>query len=225
MTKPESELNQFLYIVSHDLQEPLRHICAYSEMLNELLEEKNPEVQVCIAKIDQGTRKISAMLQGLLQLSRIKKDTLHLADNNLDTVFINALKKFKESSKELSPQINGNIPLTARFDEKLFELLFANLISNSMKFRQNNIDPKISLNCSESKDFLEIEFKDNGIGIEEEYYEKIFKVFQKLHPDSQFPGLGLGLSYCKKIIEEHGGSINVASKVKEGTTFRFTLPK
>lgn len=225
LANKNKELEQFAYIASHDLQEPLRTISSFSGILNETYYDQIDEIgQKSLDFISDSSDRMSALIKGLLDYSRIGKEKkIELIDTQ---------QLITEIQEDLGQAIQEkNVILRYSDLPKInavhtdIRLLFQNLISNGIKFSKEDVQPEIEIKCSELEKFWEFSVADNGIGIDEKYFEKIFIIFQRLHAKTEFEGTGIGLSHCQKIVREHGGEIWVNSKVNEGSTFKFTLYK
>jgi PAS domain S-box-containing protein len=224
LERKNREIEQFAYVASHDLQEPLRTISNFSKLLTEKL-NTNPdnEEREYISYINGGAQRMSQLIFDLLEYSRIGKDTSKIPiDCNVlvSEVLTDMAASIKESGAEIKvnklPTVKGFIYLRS---------LFQNLISNAIKFRQAGIPPIITISATDKgKEFL-FSIKDNGPGIEKVYHEKIFLIFQRLYTRAEYEGTGIGLSQCKKIVELHGGKIWVDSELGKGSMFNFTIPK
>ena len=222
------ELEQFAYVASHDLQEPLRMVTNFLTQIekryNDLLDEKG---KTYIYFAVDGAKRMRQMILDLLEFSRAGK-----IDNKLEGVNINLLikdilelhqKKIEETGAEV---IVEELPEVAGSKTGLRQV-FQNLISNSLKYSQhkNGIKPIISISSKDASDHWLFEIKDNGIGIDPEYFDKIFVIFQRLHDRSEYTGTGIGLAITKKIIESLDGEIWVKSEYGKGSSFFFTIPK
>ncbi len=220
------ELERFTSITSHDLQEPLRTIGNMTHLLakkyNTHFDDQGLKI---LDYVSTATNRMTNLIKGLLEFSRIgnkreiqEVDCLELV-RNIIMDFDVALKTVNGTIKTTNglPKVKGN-PVELR-------MLFQNLISNGLKFRKPGISPIIEVSAKYSGTFIEFCVRDNGIGIEEVNYGKIFFIFQRLHPLEEFEGTGLGLAYCRKIVELHGGKIWVKSKKEVGSSFYFTLEK
>lgn len=219
------ELERFTSIASHDLQEPLRTIGNMTHLISKKYYTKFDEQgKKMLDYVTTATKRMTVMIKGLLEFSRIgnKRETQQVDCqellNNIVLDFDSALKSVngKISIKDL-PHIRGN-PVELR-------MLFQNLISNGLKFKKPDTSPLIEVSAIENKVNVEFCVKDNGIGIDEVDYEKIFFIFQRLNPTEEYEGTGLGLAYCRKIVEQHGGKIWITSKKGVGSSFYFTLEK
>lgn len=218
------ELYVFSYAASHDLQEPLRSIQSFIHLLNEKHKKKlDKEVDELIDSAEDGVTRMHRLISDFLMYSRVGSqiavmesvDCNETLNGALDNLKI-AIKESKAKIKKFSlPEIYGNkVQITQ---------VFQNLISNAIKY-QGEKKPAIEISAEKKEDFWHFAVKDNGIGIEEWFSERIFIVFQKLHDHKKYPGSGIGLALCKRVIEKHGGKIWFESKVGKGTTFYFSLP-
>jgi len=220
------ELEQFAYVASHDLQEPLRVIVSYLQFLEKLYKESLDEKgQDFINRTINATRRLQSMIQSLLLYSRLttkKKQFSNCSTRDiLDAVQENMQHRIAETKTEL---LFGNLP-EVYGDRAQLERLFQNLISNSIKFCPDK-KPRIEIEAGplSSENTYTFAVRDNGIGISPEFHERIFEIFQRLHSRTEFEGTGIGLSACKKIVERHGGTISISSEEGAGSTFYFTLP-
>jgi len=219
------ELEQFAYVASHDLQEPLRNITNYVELLEKqskaaLDKDSGHFLEVIVRSAD----RMKTLIRELLNFSRIgesqmfeKVDCNKILNEVLGDLDFAIQQNKAVITNDKLPNIKGN--------QLEIRQLFQNLISNAIKFRKIEIDPKIEILFKERKNEWEFSISDNGIGIEEEHLNKIFLLFQRLHSETEYPGTGIGLATCKKIVESNGGKIWVNSKKGFGSTFYFTLPK
>ena len=218
------ELGQFAYIASHDLQEPLRTISNYVGLFREKYNGKLDEnADKYLDPIYRATRRMQLLIKDVLDYSTIGQDKIITKiDSNkiLQDVLHDMDALIKESNTEIIaeklPVINGYAELSS---------VFQNLISNAIKFRKSDTPMVIRINAIARNNEWLFAVKDNGIGIDKIYYERIFTIFQKLHSQKQYAGTGIGLAHCKKIVELHGGKIWVESEPGIGSTFYFTIPK
>lgn len=223
--KKNVELEQFSYIASHDMQEPLRTIISLVDLLNEKnINQLDETGQKSLTYIKESTQRMSNLIISLLQYSRIGQSDV--AQNININLLIDEIKQDLHSNIiENNVLLNyNNLPVILGFKTEL-KLLFQNLISNAIKFRKKNIAPVIDIHSKNVNGFWQFSIADNGIGIKSEYLNKIFKIFQKLHTNSVYPGTGIGLAHCKKIIELHNGKIWCESEFKVGTTLVFQINK
>ncbi|KYG77470.1 hypothetical protein AWW68_01490 [Roseivirga spongicola] len=222
LEKTNEELKHFIYIASHDLQEPLRTTLSYSDLL--LNEEFNSDEQVkqqSLRFIGESVGRMSTLVKGLLDYSLIG------SDNNFEQVDCQLLAKEVFNALEQKDRIDvsievENLPVVSGSKLELTQL-FHNLIVNSIKFVRPNVPCLIQISAERTNGYWIFTFSDNGIGIEEQYFKQIFKVFQRLHSKDRVEGSGIGLALSKKIVEHHGGEIWVESELNKGTTFYFTL--
>ncbi|MGM0579060.1 MAG: ATP-binding protein [Bacteroidota bacterium] len=219
------ELERFTSITSHDLQEPLRTIGNMTQLISKKyynhFDEQGKKI---LDYINSATNRVTIMIKGLLEFSRIgnERETQEVDCHELvQDIRLDFEAFLKENDgklivKEL-PIVHGN-PVELR-------MLFQNLISNGLKFRKLNEPAVVEVSAKDSNDHIEFCVKDNGIGIGEEDYGKVFFIFQRLNPTEEFDGTGLGLAYCRKIVELHGGKIWINSKKGVGSSFHFTIEK
>ncbi len=217
------EIEQFAYIASHDLQEPLRSISNFSKLLAQKIDSyADKEASEYMNYISGGATRMSNLIFYLLEYSRVGKNVSKSAiDCNLlvQEILTDLTADIQESHAEIHVK---KLPVVYSCDLKS---VFQNLISNAIKFRKKDIPLVIHISATDKgKDFL-FTIKDNGIGIEKEYHERIFIIFQRLHTRVEYEGTGIGLSQCKKIIEQQGGKIWIESEPPKGSTFYFTISK
>jgi PAS domain S-box-containing protein len=218
------ELEQFAYVASHDLQEPLRAVTGYLGLLEPQLEGKlDDDGRRLIGGAVQGAARMHTLITDLLALSRVgtRGQTFTAAD--LNAVLDQALDGLRASIAETGARITRDPLPTLTADAGQLVQLFQNLIGNALKFRSERA-LEIHVGARPLPDRWELAVRDNGIGIEPQYYERIFLIFQRLHTRRLYPGTGIGLAICKKIVERHGGAIWVQSQAGQGSTFYFTIP-
>ena len=223
LERKNSEIQQFAYAASHDLQEPLRSISNFSKLLAKKLEKyPDKEIHHYMSLVSGGANRMSNLIFDLLEYSRVGKDmskSVTDCDKLVHEILIDLAAIIEESGAEIHIK---NLPIINCYDLKS---VFQNLIINAIKFKKQGIHPIIHISAFEAeKEFL-FSIKDNGIGIEKEYYNRIFIIFQRLHLRTEYEGTGIGLSLSKKIIELHGGKIWIESEFGKGSTFYFTIPK
>jgi PAS domain S-box-containing protein len=224
LLKSNKELESFAYVTSHDLQEPLRMVTSYTQLLaqryGDHLDENAKEY---ISFAVDGAKRMYDLINDLLQYSRIsrKGTTVTTVDLNkiIDTVKANMAQVIKERNVTIQ---TGNLPVISADYSQMVQL-FQNLISNGIKFSKDQ--PRISISSKTEKAQYVFSVRDNGIGIDSQYFEQIFEIFKRLNPRDQFEGTGIGLAICKRIVENHKGKIRVESELNRGSAFIFTLPK
>ena len=217
-------LELFASVASHDLQEPLHTITSYTELLarryGDRLDAKGEQY---IDFIIDGTKQMHAMINDLLEYSRVSTRAKAFAPVELNAVVEQAVKRLRQTIEETGATVeHAELPQIEADDRQLGQL-FQNLLANGLKFRKSDVAPLIRITCQASEGKWLIGVHDNGIGIEERFYEKIFEIFRRLHTRQEYEGTGIGLAICKRIVEHHGGRIWVQSVVGEGTSFYFTL--
>ena len=223
----KSNMDQFSYVASHDLKEPLRMVTSYLGLLkNKFGAQLGDKANTYIDFAIDGGAKLHTMFNGLLDLSQTgrvdeEKKKLNVEELVHDTL-VNLSKKIKETKAEI--KITGPIPIIMGYEKSLNKLLY-NLICNALKFSKNDLSPVIEISATETVSEWEFCIADNGIGIEPSYYQQIFAVFSKLHAPVMYAGNGIGLAICKKAVEQHGGRLWVSSEINKGSNFCFTIPK
>jgi signal transduction histidine kinase len=224
LERKNREIEQFAYVASHDLQEPLRSITNFAKLLLVKVQKLNDsEVNEYANFINRATGRMSNLIFDLLQYSRIGKD-MQQSTIDCNALVAEVIKDLKATITETGSQIHvGNLPVITGYH--YLGSLFQNLLSNAIKFAKAGERPTIHISAVDSENEFVFSVRDNGIGIEEIYYEKVFIIFQRLHGRGDYPGTGIGLSQCKKIVELHGGKIWVDSEPGNGSTFSFTIPK
>jgi PAS domain S-box-containing protein len=224
LARSNADLEQFAYVASHDLQEPLRMVTGYCDLLERRYKGRlDSDADDFINFAVEGARRMQELVRGLLAYSRMgpQSQTLELVDST--TAFERAVANLGLAVKESGATVtHGRLP-TVSADGTQLEHVFQNLIGNAIKFRGNEV-PRVYVRAVRKTDMWLFSVKDNGIGIDPRYVEKVFAIFQRLHGRGKYPGTGLGLAICKKIIERHGGRIWFESEPGRGTTFYFTLP-
>ncbi len=207
LTATNAELEQFAYVASHDLQEPLRTISNYVGLVDEKLgDKKDSNITQYFAYVLSATSRMQMLVKDLMEYSRVGKNPVFEEEES------NAKIVFK------------NLPVITAVDIEI-KRLFQNLIDNSIKFRRKDVPPEITIDVEEKPDEYLFSIKDNGIGINEKYIPKLFIIFQRLHSAEEYPGTGIGLVTAKKIVTLHNGKIWVDGKENEGCTFYFTIPR
>jgi len=218
LTRSNRDLEQFAYVASHDLQEPLRKVASFCQLLQRRyagqLDERADQY---IAFAVDGAQRMQRLINDLLAFSRIGRVTNDFTDVDIEKV-VARIANEREGGVTWA-----DLP-TVRGDEALLTALLTNLVSNALKFRHPDRPPAVHVSARRVDGEWEISCADNGIGIEPEFAEKIFVIFQRLHPKDVYPGTGIGLAVAKKIVEYHGGHIWLDPDRRDGTLIRFTLP-
>lgn len=220
------ELEDFTYMVSHDLKEPLRWIDAFSQfVLDDYKHRLDDEGTNYLVDIRKGTKRMKRMIDDLLTVSKVTRTKKPYETVRASEIVMEAIEKIKPSieAKGVELTITQDLP-DIHCDRFKMEMVFGNLLSNAIKFMDKD-KPKIEIGYIPNDDEYKFYVRDNGIGIEQEYHQKIFGMFQRLEKTKDYEGTGAGLYIVKKIIEEHKGNISVESEKGKGTTFYFTLPK
>jgi len=229
LKRSNAELEQFAYVASHDLQEPLRMVASYTQLLSRRYDSKfDKDAREFMSYIVDGATRMKQLIEDLLAYSRVGTKGQEFKPVALEAPLRRALFNLRAGIEEAGAAVTYDPLPTVSGDEVQLGQLLQNLIGNALKFRSNSV-PRIHIGVSEKDSEHQIEVRDNGIGIEPQYYERIFMVFQRLHNKGEYPGTGIGLAICKKVVERHGGRIWVESRPAEGpnggSSFYFTLPK
>jgi PAS domain S-box-containing protein len=225
LKRSNQDLQQFAYVASHDLQEPLRMITSYLQLIERRYKDKldadaNDFIQFAV----DGAKRLQSLIIGLLEYSRIGTHGKPFEKIEINNVIARVLTDLKLQISETEAVVNSGEMPAVTCDRIQMSRLFQNLIQNSIKFRRAGTDPVIDLSCKKTDNEYTFCVCDNGIGIEKEYYDRIFTIFQRLHSQDEYPGTGIGLSLSKRIVERHGGRIWIESDYGNGTSFYFTLP-
>ena len=219
------ELEQFAYVAAHDLQEPLRMISSYTQLLERRYKDKfDDDANDFIHFIVDGAVRMQRLLNDLLDYSRVSSNAKDFEQVNTSLVLGNVILNLQQLINENSAFISNDYLPVVKSNESQIYQLFQNLIRNAIKFKKKSELPRIHISCERKNDQYEFSFRDNGIGIDMQYHDRIFIIFQRLHSSSEYVGTGIGLSVCKRIVERHRGKIWFESKENEGTTFYFTIP-
>jgi PAS domain S-box-containing protein len=224
LNRSNEELGQFAYIASHDLQEPLRMVASYTQLLSRRYKGKlDAEADEFIAFAVDGASRMHRLIQDLLAYSRVGTKGSDLLDYSSEEALQQALINLRATIGDSGARVTHDPLPVVLADEMQLIQLFQNLVGNAIKYQSPGI-PQIHVSAArniEKKWIFSV--KDNGLGIDSQYFERIFGMFQRLHKREEFAGTGIGLAICKKIVERHGGNISVESQPGQGSTFRFSL--
>ncbi len=226
LTRSNTELQEFAYIASHDLQEPLRAVSGYTKLLQtEYVTQLDSTAQEYMSFIIDGTQRMQGLIKDLLAYSRVSTSERVLTTVDFNSTLQEAIANLQVSIEESQAEIiYQDLPCLMAERTQIVQL-FQNLLNNGIKFRKGDISPKIAIQAQLQADgYWLFSVKDNGIGIKPEYYDRIFKIFKRLHTQREFSGTGVGLALCRKIVERHGGEIWVRSQLGHSTTFFVTMP-
>jgi signal transduction histidine kinase len=226
LERSNEDLEQFAYVASHDLQAPLRTIASYLQVLDE---DHGPSLADDARSLVQGAvrsaMRMRELIQDLLAYSRVGSRQMPMEAVDLNGVLQEAVENLRSVLDETGAQLTFDQLPSINGDRIHMVQLFQNLLGNGVKFRRQGVTPKLHIGVERNAEGWCFAVSDNGIGIAREHLERIFVIFQRLHPEGSYPGSGIGLAICKKIVERHRGRIWVESQPGEGTTFRFTLPR
>jgi light-regulated signal transduction histidine kinase (bacteriophytochrome) len=224
LKRSNAELEQFAYVASHDLQEPLRMVASYTQLLAKRYKgQLDADADEFIGYAVDGATRMQRLIQDLLAYSRVTTQCHAFERVNCDEVLEEVLDNLRLAVEEGRAVVaHGSLP-TVMVDGRQLGQLFQNLIGNAIKFRGQE-SPCVHISAERRNDEWLFSVRDNGIGIDPQYAERIFIIFQRLHDREEYPGTGIGLAMCKKIVERHGGRMWVESELGRGATFYFTLP-
>jgi|GEM_PF-540401 len=226
LNRSNQELQQFAFIASHDLQEPVRKLIYYSDYLikyySSILDTKGTEH---LSKMNHSAQRMRILIKDLLLFSQVNKEEVRFTPVDLNKVAQSARQDFEIAIAEKKAELTiANLPVID-CDERMMVQLFENLIGNSLKYVNADVPPRIVIGCTETEDGIELSFGDNGIGFDEKYLPQMFTLFQRLHNRDAYEGTGLGLAICKKIVDIHQGKIWARSTEGSGATFHVSLKK
>ena len=224
LNRSNIELGQFAYIASHDLQEPLRMVASYTQLLARRYKGRlDADADEFIAFAVDGASRMQRLIQDLLSYSRVGTKGKELVDTSSEQALQQAIVNLRGAIEGSGARVTHDPLPTVRADQMQLTQLFQNLIGNAIKYQNPGV-PRIHISAVKSSgSWWDFSVKDNGLGIDPQYFERIFGMFQRLHKREEFDGTGIGLAICKKIVERHGGTISVESQPGRGSTFHFVL--
>jgi PAS domain S-box-containing protein len=224
LDRSNQELEQFAYLASHDLQEPLRMVASYTQLLARRYKGKlDSDADEFIAFAVDGANRMQRLIQDLLAYSRVGTKGREFIETSSEEALRQALSNLRGATEQSDAEVTHDpLPIVLADGVQLIQL-FQNLVGNAIKYHGRGV-PRIHISAAmNGGGRWTISVQDNGIGIEPQYFEKIFGMFQRLHRRDEYPGTGIGLAICKKIAERHGGAISVESQLGQGSTFRFSV--
>jgi signal transduction histidine kinase len=227
LSRSNEELRQFAYAASHDLKEPMRTIASYTQLLQQRYTDNlDNDAKEFLHYVVDAVRRMDMLLGDLLTYSQhLGAKPASLQPVNAEAVLMGVLMNLQALIKETGAVVTHDpLPAEVASDFAQLSQLLQNLVSNAIKYRKPDAPPQIHISCHESNDEWTFSVRDNGLGIDPEYKEQIFGIFKRLH-GREYPGTGMGLAICKKIVERHGGRIWVESARDQGSTFYFTIPQ
>ncbi|MFL6695763.1 MAG: sensor histidine kinase [Vitreoscilla sp.] len=224
LQRSNTEFEQLAYVASHDMQEPLRKIASYLQLVAQRYQgQLDADADEFIGYAVDGAKRMQALINDLLAFSRVGTKAKPFAPTDCSVIMKTALADLQFAVQDCGAHVEvGELP-TVMGEATQLSQLFRNLLANAIKFRRD-APPLVQVCAEPAGEFWRFTVSDNGIGIAAEYFDRIFIIFQRLHGRSQYPGTGIGLAICKKIVERHGGRIEVQSVLGQGSTFAFTLP-
>jgi signal transduction histidine kinase len=225
LRRSNDELEQFAYVASHDLQEPLRKVASFCQMLDRRYSGQLDErADQYIAFAVDGAKRMQLLINDLLTFSRVGRTSAGMVEVDCRELALRALDTLDEVQAEAGAEVDiGPLPVLCG-DASLLTQLFQNLLGNAMKFRAPDRPSRVRLHAQLEGDEWHFVCEDNGIGVEPQYAERVFVIFQRLHSKDQYDGTGIGLALCKKIVEYHGGRIWLDTDREEGSAIHWTLP-
>jgi PAS domain S-box-containing protein len=224
LKRAEAALEQFAFHAAHDLKEPLRKIVAFGERLDKYRDNVPDRGQLYLDKMLDASLRMSNLIDDLLEYARVSRDEKEMVAVDLEKIIDGLAQDYSTKLREAEGEISVSGLSVVSADWTQMRQLLQNLISNAIKFRRKDAPLEIRVSGREIDGMLEVRFSDNGIGFDEQYREKIFQVFQRLHGRMEYEGTGIGLAVCARVVQSHCGTIWAESREGEGATFVFTLP-
>jgi light-regulated signal transduction histidine kinase (bacteriophytochrome) len=219
------ELEEFAYVASHDLREPLRMVNIYTHLIVKTLGEVDGKLGLYSGFVRRGVAQMEKLINDLLTYSRtVQAEELPVGIADLSVSLNEAMSVLKDRFEESGALVTAPPLPAVRGDTGQMSHVFQNILSNALKYRKEGVCPQIVISCHIEADHYIISVRDNGIGFEPQYAERIFGLFKRLHKD-EYPGTGLGLAICKRIVERHGGRMWAEGYPGEGCVFRFSVPR
>ena len=224
LKRSNTDLQQFAYVASHDLQEPLRMVASYTQLLEKRYKDKlDTDAKEFIHFAVDGALRMQKLINDLLSYSLVSTRQKPVKPTDCNSVLGQVIANLSVTIEQNNDIITNDDLPTVMADESQMQELFKNLVGNAIKFRSEHA-PRVHVSAKQDRNKWIFSVQDNGLGIDLQYKDKIFLIFQRLHSKEEYPGTGIGLAICKRIVERHGGKIWVDSDVGKGSTFYFTLP-
>jgi light-regulated signal transduction histidine kinase (bacteriophytochrome) len=224
LARSNAALEQFAYVASHDLQEPLRMISSYTQLLEQRYQDQlDDRAKKYIFYAVDGASRMQRLITDLLAYSRVGSRAEPPAPTEAQSALAEALRNLAAAIAETHARVTTDDLPTVLAERTQLVQVFQNLIGNAIKFRGSE-PPRVHVSATRAEGLWTFRVRDNGIGIEPRFFERIFVIFQRLHGREEYPGTGIGLALCRKIVERHGGTIRVESEPGEGSAFYFSVP-
>ncbi len=218
------ELESFSYSVSHDLRAPLRAVTGFSEILfEEYFESLDPEAKRLLSIVKMNSVKMSQLIDDLLRFSRLGRGALKIEAVKMQELVLEVIEDLNQQ-EPIRAEVKFDQLLDINADRSMVKLVLVNLIGNALKYSAQSDNPLVTIGCSKKVETIEYFVKDNGVGFDMKYYDKLFGVFQRLHTEAEFTGNGIGLALCKRILKRHNGIIRAEGEVNNGAAFYFSIP-
>lgn len=225
LQRSTAELEQFAYVASHDLQEPLRTLGSYAELLSRRYQgQLDARADQYLEFMLGAVRRMRSLLEDLLAFSQVGRQTLNLQPVSVQDLLEEVKAEVAGALESSGGQLTVDTPEPVRVHPGLIAQALAHLVTNALKFHRPGVPPRVEVRARREGEWVRVDITDNGIGIEAEYHERVFTIFQRLHLRESYPGNGIGLAISRKIVEAHGGTLTLRSVPGEGSTFTLTLP-